>query len=1221
MRWTALLLIAIACGQGGPAAEVKGVDGFPGLLDADGTDRDGDGLSDEIEETPRTILIDSSGFGFDKETKPLEERVVTSDPRKRDTDGDGLEDHEEWLIRTDPRSVDTDGDGLSDYDEWNQYFTSPVSVDSDGDARGANGELPPNGFLFDGIELRDMGTSPTLSDTDGDGVPDSDEIDHPFRSAVIAELPQLEFTRTGEIDVRLGVEYEDSKGQEKQYGTSTVETNGTDSTSAKAYTYSETYEHHLNFGLEFSAEKEFKTNSAGVKATATFSAEYGHNWSWTTDNTRESSEGVSRSLAEESVDYTTDSASRTEITSRGEITLGMKLLNASDSIAFRVTNLGLTLQYVGLGEDPKAPPVVRVLGTLVPDLPSVTLAPGQETGALAFRATDVNVSVLKDFMANPQALSLDTSYFDLENAEGINFAFLTENAYSQTARVVIDYGNGTVDRFRVATNVARNKDGTYAGIRLMTALTDSLRLPVQTQLVQLPSGQWIPRVTKIGSRSSNVDDPKGFWTVQLNEGAAIGPGLGFEDIVLRAGDYATISYFEDEDLDGLSVQLEESFATRPDCDDCDEDGLDDGDEAVRGWIAGDDTAVDDWPVERARIEDAEETLRTSGLPQADYDAAQAVLDGFILHDSRRGYPRWVRSNPTLVDSDFDGLKDADERAAHTDPTNPDTDGDNLRDGDDPYPLIPARTLRVNASAPAGGDGATWDAAIARLEDALAEAASSNADTDPTNDVSEIWVAAGRYSRAAGQAFELVDRVGIFGGFEGNERARAGRNPDPLTNGTVIAPEAGEPGSSRGLVSAADVGPGTALDGFALSEGAVGLRLEEASPVLRNVVFSQNETAAVYAERSSPRFEDCTFLENGLFGYNGAAIGMRGGAATIERCVFESNRSPSEGGAIHGWENVEFQIRDCRFSGNAAGWVGIDNVQVGHGGAIFIASGRLRVESCVFENNTAEPVMFEGGWKNGGAGAIQVGAETSGFLEGDNRDRYPNAWSRPLEASIVNCVFRGNSGWGGAVFAPRDWRRSNVPGRSLPKLSMVNCTLAGNEGFFAGAVTVGPELNVGAGSYWQTYLTNTIAYGNRSRSAAETYSRDIEFRNGYGSPNRNVDLGLSWMGSKLTNCLVGIRTDHVIQIIGSNLVFERRSDVSVAATSLFGVNPQFRSATNLRLATNSPAIDAGTSFVDIDISTAGVQPLPEGDLDMEPRRSDGNGNGQARVDIGAYEFQR
>ncbi|MHC4450522.1 MAG: hypothetical protein ACYS0E_10375, partial [Planctomycetota bacterium] len=71
MRWTALLLVAIACGQGGPTAEVKGVDGFPGLLDADGADRDGDGLSDEIEETPRTILIDSSGFGFDEETKPL----------------------------------------------------------------------------------------------------------------------------------------------------------------------------------------------------------------------------------------------------------------------------------------------------------------------------------------------------------------------------------------------------------------------------------------------------------------------------------------------------------------------------------------------------------------------------------------------------------------------------------------------------------------------------------------------------------------------------------------------------------------------------------------------------------------------------------------------------------------------------------------------------------------------------------------------------------------------------------------------------------------------------------------------------------------------------------------------------------------------------------------------------------------------------------------------
>jgi predicted outer membrane repeat protein len=751
----------------------------------------------------------------------------------------------------------------------------------------------------------------------------------------------------------------------------------------------------------------------------------------------------------------------------------------------------------------------------------------------------------------------------------------------------------------------------------MTALTDSLRLPVQTQLVRLPSGQWIPRVTKIGSRSSNVDDPKGFWTVQLNEGAAIGPRHGFEDIVLRAGDYATISYFEDEDLDGLSVQLEESFATRPDCDDCDEDGLDDGDEAVRGWIAGDDTTVDDWPVERARIEDAEETLRTSGLQQADYDAAQAVLDGFILHDSRRGYPRWVRSNPTLVDSDFDGLKDADERAAHTDPTNPDTDGDNLKDGEDPYPLIPARTLRVDASAAAGGDGSTWNAAIARLQDALAEASNSNADSDPTNDVSEIWVAAGFYSPSIGGSFVLVDKVAVYGGFDGTERARGARNADPFTNQTVI-------GTGSRLVSAVGVGSSTVLDGFAISDGTVGILISNASPVLRNLVFNQNSSTGASAQNSSPSFEDCAFLSNGFLGYQGGAIGMRGGAAVIERCTFEDNSSSQEGGAIHGLENAKLEIRECRFTGNSAGFEDTDSSTAGHGGAIFIASGRLYIDGCVFEGNTAVPLMVESGYKNGGAGAVQVGPEGASFMSGDFRAPYTNDREYPLEASIVNSVFRANSGWGGAVYAPRDWQRANYTVFPQPKLSMVNCTLAGNDVFFAGGVTVGPELDLGFGNstLWDVTMTNTIVYGNKSRSAAENFSASIQFLTGYPAANRNVDTALSFIGgAKLNNCLIGLRTEHYVRVVNGQYVFARRSDMRFSPTSLFGVDPLFVSPTNPRLTSNSPAIDAGTNFVDVDVSTAGAQPLPDVDLDQAPRRADGSGNGQARVDIGAYEFQR
>ena len=69
-------------------------------------DRDGDGLRDALETTPRAITI----AGRDGP----ETREVDSDPGQVDTDGDGLTDLDEFIRQTDPRALDTDGDGLAD---------------------------------------------------------------------------------------------------------------------------------------------------------------------------------------------------------------------------------------------------------------------------------------------------------------------------------------------------------------------------------------------------------------------------------------------------------------------------------------------------------------------------------------------------------------------------------------------------------------------------------------------------------------------------------------------------------------------------------------------------------------------------------------------------------------------------------------------------------------------------------------------------------------------------------------------------------------------------------------------------------------------------------------------------------------------------------------------------------------------------------------------------
>src|SRR5262245_44043987 len=94
-------------------------------------------------------------------------------------------------------------------------------------------------------------------------------------------------------------------------------------------------------------------------------------------------------------------------------------------------------------------------------------------------------------------------------------------------------------------------------------------------------------------------------------------------------------------------------------------------------------------------------------------------------------------------------------------------------------------LRVDADAPAGGNGATWETAYRDLQAALQAAIPLTA-TGPV----ELWVAAGTYRPDSGgnraSHFELRNKIGIYGGFIGIETLRSQRNPNPLENGTALS---------------------------------------------------------------------------------------------------------------------------------------------------------------------------------------------------------------------------------------------------------------------------------------------------------------------------------------------------------------------------------------------------------------------------------------------------
>jgi hypothetical protein len=81
-----------------------------------------------------------------------------------------------FKIRTDPTKADTDGDGIPDKEEieagQDGWVTDPNSVDTDHDG------------WWDGTEIA-RGTNPLLADTDGDGVPDPVDLD-PLHNLMIA---------------------------------------------------------------------------------------------------------------------------------------------------------------------------------------------------------------------------------------------------------------------------------------------------------------------------------------------------------------------------------------------------------------------------------------------------------------------------------------------------------------------------------------------------------------------------------------------------------------------------------------------------------------------------------------------------------------------------------------------------------------------------------------------------------------------------------------------------------------------------------------------------------------------------------------------------------------------------------------------------------------------------------------------------------------------------
>ena len=429
---------------------------------------------------------------------------------------------------------------------------------------------------------------------------------------------------------------------------------------------------------------------------------------------------------------------------------------------------------------------------------------------------------------------------------------------------------------------------------------------------------------------------------------------------------------------------------------------------------------------------------------------------------------------------------------------------------------------------------------------------------------ELWVAAGTYKPTTGanrsSFFALKADVSIYGGFIGIETTRNQR--DWLANHTVLSGDIGVTNDPFDNCYHVVIGADNALlDGFIIAYGCAD-----------GLASADQCGGGLYNAYCSLAVRNCSFVDNYADYYGGGLYNERC-CLTMTNCVFSGN-SAYDGGAMYN-DEANVMVTNCTFMGNSAYF----------SGAISNYGGDPGFDGCTFFENSAS--CYGGAAANWESNAALTQCTSRNNIAFDGGGAIYNDNSNPM---ITNCTFTANSAYdGGAI--------SNYKG--IP--AILNCQFVGNHADrFGGAVDnvtsnsrvinctlIANYAGVSGGGVGNDrsspVLVNSILWANSSPDRAQiSSSADVTY----------TDIQGGWPGTGNIN-------SHPLCV----------RMPSAGPDGVWGT--QDDDYGDLRLQASSPCVDAGdNSAVPSEIVT---------DFDGNPRIWDGNGDGQSRVDMGAYEY--